>query len=273
MNDSPLLERLGELYERAPCGFVVTLGNGRILHANTTFTEWLGYASGQMGIGDLRFQDLLTLPGRVFFENQFAPLLAMQGVVREIALDLSASGGKTLPCLVNAVRLPGEGDGPTLDAYVVFDATERRRYEGELVAMRRRAEELASVVNAVQDAILSVSPSGRVLTYNDGAQRLFGAYQGELSDRPLAEILRVSESNTESNEIWSRLESGHVVHRDAVAIAAHSHEIDVAASLSPRLSELGSLVSVACVLTDIRGRKHLEQMQRDYLATASHERV
>lgn len=271
MNNSPLLGRLSELYEQAPSGFVVTLWNGTIVHANTTFAQWLGYTPGTMDEGDLRFQDLLTLPAKLFYENQFAPLLAIQEHVQEVALDLSAADGSVLPCLVNAVRLPRNADGAMLDAYSVFHATERRRYETELLVMRRRAEELASVVNAVQDAILSISPSGHVQTYNDGARHLFGAYRGELNGRLLADILRWADHDAGVDEIWSRLEAGRAIHRDAIAVTVQSQEINVAASLSPYISERGALISVACVLSDIRERKHLEQMQRDFLATASHE--
>ena len=56
----------------------------------------------------------------------------------------------------------------------VHDATERRRYERELLTARRRLEQLASVVQASGDAIVLTSPEGVVLAWNPGAERLFG---------------------------------------------------------------------------------------------------
>ena len=264
MKDDFAFGQLEDLYERAPCGFIFTLPDGRFVHVNETFARWLGYSVEDLTGRERRFQEHLTLPGRLFYENQVAPLLAMQGEVREVALDLTRADGSVLPCLVNAVRIPEEGDRPALIASVVFDATERRRYERELLAMRRRAEELAAVVNAVQDAILSVSPSGAVQTYNDGARRLFRAYEDELNDRSLRDILRFAEGES-AGTFWSRLESGEAVVCDAIALTGpgdEPDEIEVSVSLSPYRSELGELVSVGCVLTDIRERKRLEQMQR-----------
>ena len=46
--------------------------------------------------------------GRVFHETHLAPLLRMQGAVREIALDVVRVDGSVLPCLVNAVELRDE---------------------------------------------------------------------------------------------------------------------------------------------------------------------
>jgi serine phosphatase RsbU (regulator of sigma subunit) len=62
----------------------------------------------------------------------------MQGSVREIALDVVRADGSRLPTLVNSV-LKRDVDGePLLVRTTVFDATDRKRYERELVAARDR---------------------------------------------------------------------------------------------------------------------------------------
>jgi sigma-B regulation protein RsbU (phosphoserine phosphatase) len=68
-------------------------------------------------------------------------MLRMQDRVREIAVDLSCADGRRLPVLVNAVTKTG-GDGEAdVVRIAVFDATERRSYERELLAARERAEQ------------------------------------------------------------------------------------------------------------------------------------
>ena len=47
---------------------------------------------GQVDFFGRRFTDLLTLPGKLFYENQFYPLLRMQGSVREVAFELVTNG-------------------------------------------------------------------------------------------------------------------------------------------------------------------------------------
>ena len=59
--------------------------------------------------GVKRFQDLLTAGGRIYHETHYAPLLRMQGSVREIAVDIVCADGRRLPVLVNSVLLTDDG--------------------------------------------------------------------------------------------------------------------------------------------------------------------
>jgi signal transduction histidine kinase len=68
----------------------------------------------------------------------------MQGFVREIAFDIARRNGERLPVLVNAVHRNYDSAGP-ITRITVFDATDRRRYERELLAARDRAETAARV--------------------------------------------------------------------------------------------------------------------------------
>ena len=65
----------------------------------------------------------------------------MHGSAREIALDLVCADGRRLPVLVNSVLERDASGRPTVIRTAVFDATQRREYERELLRERRRAEE------------------------------------------------------------------------------------------------------------------------------------
>jgi PAS domain S-box-containing protein len=128
-----------DLYENAPMGYLSTVPDGRIVKVNRTFCDWVGLAADDV-LG-ARFQDLLSMGGRVYYETHLVPLLRMQGAVREIALDLVRADGTLLSCLANAVELRDEHGAPLLMRATVFEATARRRYERELLAAQRTAEE------------------------------------------------------------------------------------------------------------------------------------
>ena len=134
-------DSIEDLYENAPCGFLSTLADGTIVRVNRTFLAWTGYETADL-VGRRRFQDLLTAGGRIYHETHYAPLLLMEGKVKEVALELVCADGERLPVLVNSVlkRSPGEAGGPTLVRTAVFDATHRREYERELLRARQRAE-------------------------------------------------------------------------------------------------------------------------------------
>ncbi|HWH93030.1 MAG TPA: SpoIIE family protein phosphatase [Baekduia sp.] len=119
-----------DLFEDAPCGYLIAGRDGVIRRANRTLEALLGVKRGAL-VGR-RFQDLLTVGGRIYHETHYAPLLQMQGWVREIAVDLVCDDGSTVPALITT-----KVHGDTVRT-IVFEATDRRRYEQELVRARDR---------------------------------------------------------------------------------------------------------------------------------------
>ena len=152
MPDGALDESLEELYESAPCGYVSTTSDGRIIKANRTFSEWTGYEDQELTAG-MRFLDLLTVGGKIFYETHFALLLAMHGQVDEIALDMACKGGRVVPTLVSARQKRNAAGEPILNRLTVFNATERRTYERELLRARKRAEESAAELSRVNSEL------------------------------------------------------------------------------------------------------------------------
>ena len=145
-------ESAEDLYHRAPCGYLTTLADGTIARVNETFLNWTGFTEADL-VGVLRFSDLLDVGGRIFHETHYAPLLAMQGEVREIAFQLVCPDGRQLPVLVNSTVVPGVGEAPTVTRTTIFDATLRVGYEQELLRARERAEASEVRVREVADLL------------------------------------------------------------------------------------------------------------------------
>jgi phosphoserine phosphatase RsbU/P len=130
------------LYDAAPCGYVVTDLSGTLVQVNRTFEELSGYPREEL-VGRVRLSELFTRGGAIYYETHYAPLLIMQGSVQAIALELRRADGSVLATLVNSV-LRSDPDGrPRAIFTTLFDATDRRRYEGELLAARRREQDVA----------------------------------------------------------------------------------------------------------------------------------
>ena len=138
-----LLEQSAEdLYEHAPCGYLSTLPDGTIVKINQTLVDWLGRSRESL-LDGTRFQTVLAIGSRIYYETHYAPLMQMQGFVNEIAFDLVAGDGRLLPVLMTA-RQRRDADGtPLVNRITLFDATDRRRYERELLLARRKAEQVA----------------------------------------------------------------------------------------------------------------------------------
>ncbi|MCU1452074.1 MAG: rsbP 3 [Acidimicrobiales bacterium] len=135
-----LADDAAELYDRAPCGYLSTAPDGTITKVNQTLLTLTGFERADL-VGRRRFAELLTPGGRIYHETHYAPLLLMHGEAREIALEIVAADGTRLPVLVNSVLERDAAGAPVVVRTAVFDATERRAYERELLLAKQRAEE------------------------------------------------------------------------------------------------------------------------------------
>src|SRR3954465_11162199 len=129
--DAALLEESAEeLYEHAPCAYLSTLPDGTMVRVNQTFVEWTGLSREALLAGR-KIQTLLSVGSRIYYETHYAPLLRMQGVVNEIALEVVRDDGRILPVLVNTRQKLDADGAPLFNRITLFDSTDRRRYERE----------------------------------------------------------------------------------------------------------------------------------------------
>jgi PAS domain S-box-containing protein len=139
--DKTLLEEsLEDLYEHAPSGYVFTLPDGTFAKVNQTLLTWTGYQRETLLAG-MRFQDLLMVAGKIFYETHYAPLLHMQGFANEIAFDLVCHDDHHLPVLISTVQTRDRAGTPLLHRTTIFNASDRRQYERELLLARNKAEQ------------------------------------------------------------------------------------------------------------------------------------
>jgi PAS domain S-box-containing protein len=175
-------------YDEAPFGYLSTTPDGRIVEVNATLCSWLGTEAHALIGGYLT--DILTVGGRMYYETHYAPMLRMQGFVREIAVELLRLDRSRLPVLLNASLLRSPEGDPHLVRVAVFDATERRAYERELVRtldeqeveLKDQAEQVASatatvsqIIDAATNTLLMATDADLVVThFNRGAQEMLG---------------------------------------------------------------------------------------------------
>ena len=195
VEDDPAL-----LVDQAPCGYMSTTMDGRIVKANVTMCTWLGVEAESL-LGR-HLVELLTAGGRIYYETHYAPMLRMQGFVREIAIDFLRVSGESFPGLLNATLVRSPDGDPHLVRVAVFDATERRSYERELVRTRDeqeaelkvRTEQAASATATVSQIIdaatgtllVATDPDFIVTHFNRGAQQLLGYTAEEALGKPSA---------------------------------------------------------------------------------------
>ena len=186
-----------DAFQHAPCGYLILARDGTISRANAVVEQWMGQVSVDL-VGK-RLPDLMRAAGRILHETHFAPLLKIQGFVKEIAFDLKGHDGRPIQVLVNAVERK-DALGEVVGTYVVlFPAVERRRYERTLVdaqdaleAGLRSATEtgalrdqfIAILGHDLRNPLASISSASRMLAkepVSDRARRVLDLMDGSVS--------------------------------------------------------------------------------------------
>ena len=149
-------------------------------------------------------------------------------------------------------------DNPAVRAVIsnYRDITERKQAQV-------RCEFLATIVDSSEDAILGATLEGITVSWNPGAERLYGYTAAEMIGQPVDRIVP-SEHPDEVPDILARLRrGGHFSHYEMVRIAKDGHRIDVSLTISPIIDASGVLIGKSSVARDITERKRAEVEQRD----------
>jgi PAS domain S-box-containing protein len=256
----PLDESIEELYEQAPCGYLTTTIEGRIIKVNRTFLDWLGYEAREL-LAARRLVDLLTVGGRMYFETHFNLLLRMQPSVDEIALDVICKDGRILPTFMNARQKRDAAGKPVVNRFTVFNASERRMYERDLVAAR---DLFQTTLASIGDGVVSTDATGRITFMNPEAERLSGWKENEARGRPIEEILSLQrEDNNENieNPVTRALRTGEVVglenHTELVSRDGRALTVDDSAS--PIRNANREIIGGVLVFRDVSERRKAQR--------------
>jgi PAS domain S-box-containing protein len=138
------------------------------------------------------------------------------------------------------------------------------------ISDRRRLDEksahLAAVVKSSEDAIVSKTLEGIIVSWNAGAERVYGYTPAEAIGRPMTLVLPDNRSNEEV-EILEQIRRGHQVkHFDTVRRKKNGDLIDVSLTISPISDERGRIVGASHIARDITQRKRLEEQLQQVAA-------
>jgi PAS domain S-box-containing protein len=253
-----------ELYEMAPCGYLSSTINGQIVKVNRTLTEWLGYSREELTSGK-RFADLLTVGGRIFYETHFSLLLRMQNAVDEIALDFVCKDGRVLPALINARQKRDAGGQPVLNRFTVFNASERRLYERQLVATR---DLLRTTLASIGDGVVTTDCDGLITFMNPVAESLCGHNNDAAVGKHINEVLVLAHETTGhavENPALIALRDGAIVGlaNHTVLVSSDDRRIPIDDSAAPIRDEAGQVIGSVLVFRDVSAQRAAEKALRD----------
>jgi diguanylate cyclase (GGDEF)-like protein/PAS domain S-box-containing protein len=120
-------------------------------------------------------------------------------------------------------------------------------------------ELFAALVESADDAIVTTTLDGRILTWNRGAERLYGYATTDVVGHPITFLLP-EDLRDEIGEVAQRIaQRNRVEHYESVRVHQTGRRIDVSISVSPVLDG-DRVVAIASIARDVTGRKHVERM-------------
>jgi two-component system, LuxR family, sensor kinase FixL len=117
---------------------------------------------------------------------------------------------------------------------------------------------LAAIVESSDDAIIGKDLDGRILTWNRGAEHLYGYTAEEVTGRSI-ELLFPEDRLDELDEMLARSRSGQrVQHHETVRRRKDGQLVDISLTVSPIGDATGRIVGASTIARDITARKRAD---------------
>lgn len=166
---------------------------------------------------------------------------------------LELSDGRTVERTYRAQKVEGRAVGGVWTFRDISD-----RVKAEEVSSR-----LAAIIESSDDAIISKTLKGIIITWNKGAERIFGYTAQEVIGKPI-EILIPPERLEEEPLILGKLKAGERLdHFETVRVRKDGTRLDISLCVSPVRDAKGRVIGVSKIARDITERKRTEQALRD----------
>jgi len=139
---------------------------------------------------------------------------------------------------------------------MLVDITESRVSEGELA-------KLAAIVESSDDAIIGKTLDGKVTSWNNAAQKLFGYTEEEMIGQSITRIIPPDRLNEEP-QILSRLRKGErVEHFETKRVARDGTLLDISLTISPIKDSNGKIIGASKIARNITAQREAERIMHE----------
>jgi PAS domain S-box-containing protein len=142
--------------------------------------------------------------------------------------------------------------------------------DADRIKYDRAAQYYAAIIESSDDAILSKDTDGVIMSWNRGAQRLFGYSAEEVVGKPVT-ILMPADRVDEEPLILGRIRRGERVdHYETVRKRKDGSLVDISLTVSPIRDLEGNVVGASKIARDISERKRAQAQQELLLREMNH---
>jgi PAS domain S-box-containing protein len=253
--DSELLSR--EVLEALPAAVYTIDRAGRITFFNEAAADLWG-CRPELGKSEWCGSWRLFWPdGRPMRHDECPMAVALKEgrPIRGAEAAAERPDGTRVPFLAYPTPLRDRSGALTGAVNTLIDITERKRKE-------EFKQQLATIIESSDDAILSEDLDGIIKTWNAGAKRLFGYTAEEVIGKPITLLIPMDRHGEES-VILSRIRRGECVdHYETVRRRKDGSLIEISVMASPLKNAEDRIIGASKIARDITERKRFEEFEK-----------
>jgi PAS domain S-box-containing protein len=243
---------------------------GYMREVNNLAVDWCGYTREQ--VLDRPFWETPWWRGsdeekaRIRFATQLA---ASGSVFREELRYWVADGSERIvDFAMHPIR---DQSGAVLFLHPTgIDITERKQFERTLRESEQQLRWFASIVESSDDVIISKNLDGVIMSWNKGAEHVFGYTAEEAIGQPIT-IVIPEDRHDEERQILTRIRRGERIdHFETVRRRKHGSLIAVSLTVSPVKDAEGKIVGASKIARDITAEKRSQEQIATLAREAEH---
>lgn len=218
--------------------------DGRNVFVNTRLCEMLGYTAEELYAIEDPVAAYVHPDNQAWVIAEFKRLMEAGGASDQAIHLLHKDGeGRWLRALSTRVVYRGK---PAIQV-ALFDVTEQKRAE-------QASAHAAAIIYSSNDAIISKSLAGTIVSWNPGAEHMYGYAAAEMLGQP-ASLLIPPERRGETDHILRDIRRGSTVkHCETVHRHKDGHLLNVSLTMSPIRDQQGEITGVSVIAQDITER-------------------
>jgi len=248
---TPDTQLFRDVFNASPIGIAVENLEGQPLFMNAAFCSMLGFSEEELRnkhCVDFSPPEDAAKDWALFQQLKAGSVDHYQLEKRYFRKDRSLVWGRLSISLLNSHPSP-------LVIAMVEDITDKKRAEE---ARFRHA----AIVESSDDAIISKNLDGVIVSWNRGAQRIYGYTEEEAVGKPIT-ILVPRELVDEEDKILERVRAGESIeHYETLRVTKEEKGINISLSVSPIKDSSGRILGLCSISRDISDRKRGENARR-----------
>src|SRR5262245_41160344 len=245
-----------ELADNAPLIIWMTDGQGNNEFVNKAYQSFFGVAPEE--VAERRWMELVHPDDHETYVQKFLEIYAAR-----------------LPFRAEARVRRADGEWRWLESYAIPRSTESGATSGMIgcsadITERKQAEDtmgqLVAIVESSDDAIVSKDLNGVIMSWNKGAEKLFGYSAEEVIGKSIMIVIPPDREDEEKRVLESIRRGEKIDHYETVRRRKDGAPVEISLTVSPLRDKAGAVIGGAKIARDITERKRAEKLLRQNAA-------